>query len=74
MLDQIEKSEHPRCTFFVLRKKRSCRMFVKPGKSFCGEHTLIQSKLEHKEEQNKEGEDDEEEEDDKEEDKEGRRR
>lgn len=54
MIDQIEKSEHPRCTFFVLRKKRNCRMFVKPGKSFCGEHTLIQSNLEQKEEQNKE--------------------
>ena len=29
-----------RCNFFVQRKKRNCRMMVKPGKRFCGEHGL----------------------------------
>lgn len=29
-----------RCHFFVKRKKRNCRMLVKPGKKFCGEHAL----------------------------------
>lgn len=28
----------PQCLFFVLRKKRLCRMTVKPGKQYCGEH------------------------------------
>ncbi|CAK1588846.1 unnamed protein product [Parnassius mnemosyne] len=26
------------CQFYVLRKKRLCRMTVRPGKQFCGEH------------------------------------
>ncbi len=29
-----------RCEYFVPRKKRNCRMLVKPGKRFCGEHDL----------------------------------
>jgi hypothetical protein len=29
-----------RCAFFVQRKKRNCRMMVKPGKRFCGEHAF----------------------------------
>ncbi|CAH2263296.1 jg16106 [Pararge aegeria aegeria] len=28
----------PQCQHFVIRKKRLCRMTVKPGKSYCGEH------------------------------------
>ncbi|XP_001604909.2 tRNA:m(4)X modification enzyme TRM13 homolog [Nasonia vitripennis] len=31
------------CQFFVERKKRYCRMSVKKGKSFCGEHESTQS-------------------------------
>lgn len=26
------------CKYFVQRKKRYCRMTVRPGKSYCGEH------------------------------------
>lgn len=26
------------CKFFVMRKKRLCRMTVKPGRQYCGEH------------------------------------
>lgn len=29
-----------RCGFFVARKKRNCRMMVRPGKRFCGEHAV----------------------------------
>lgn len=28
----------PQCQFFVQRKKRLCRMTVKPGRRYCGEH------------------------------------
>ncbi|XP_034836362.1 tRNA:m(4)X modification enzyme TRM13 homolog [Maniola hyperantus] len=28
----------PQCQYFVKRKKRLCRMTVKPGKQYCGEH------------------------------------
>ncbi|OWR45001.1 putative coiled-coil domain-containing protein 76 [Danaus plexippus plexippus] len=28
----------PQCRFFVQRKKRLCRMTVKPGRNYCGEH------------------------------------
>ncbi|XP_063538029.1 tRNA:m(4)X modification enzyme TRM13 homolog [Cydia strobilella] len=28
----------PQCQFFVQRKKRMCRMTVKPGRQYCGEH------------------------------------
>ena len=35
---QLADSESTRCAFYVYRKKRSCRMMVKPGKKFCGEH------------------------------------
>jgi len=31
-----------RCGFFVLRKKRCCRMLVKPGKKYCGEHAHLE--------------------------------
>jgi tRNA:m4X modification enzyme len=30
--------ETTRCAFFVVRKKRCCRMLVKPGNRYCGEH------------------------------------
>ncbi|XP_072945447.1 tRNA:m(4)X modification enzyme TRM13 homolog [Epargyreus clarus] len=29
---------HPQCQFFVIRKKRLCRMTVRPGRNYCGEH------------------------------------
>lgn len=28
----------PQCQFFVVRKKRLCRMTVRPGRQYCGEH------------------------------------
>lgn len=31
-----------RCSFFVLRKKRKCKMMVRPGKRFCGEHAHLE--------------------------------
>ncbi|KAJ0172458.1 hypothetical protein K1T71_011597 [Dendrolimus kikuchii] len=31
-------SLEPQCQFFVVRKKRLCRMTVKPGRQYCGEH------------------------------------
>ena len=33
-----ERVDH--CDFFVVRKKRYCRMFVPDGKRFCAEHSL----------------------------------
>jgi hypothetical protein len=39
---QLATADADRCTFFVLRKKRSCRMMVKPGKRFCGEHAHLE--------------------------------
>ncbi len=35
---RLAESESDRCAYFVQRKKRTCRMMVKPGKRFCGEH------------------------------------
>ncbi|CAB3246955.1 unnamed protein product [Arctia plantaginis] len=37
LLQQQDLSE-PQCQFFVVRKKRLCRMTVKPGRQYCGEH------------------------------------
>ncbi|CAG9765306.1 unnamed protein product [Ceutorhynchus assimilis] len=37
-------SKHPNpdhCTYFVQRKKRYCKMLVKAGKKFCGEHHKV---------------------------------
>lgn len=28
----------PQCQHFVARKKRLCRMTVRPGRQYCGEH------------------------------------
>jgi len=36
--DQIIRPEPGRCGFYVQRKKRFCRMIVKPGHQYCGEH------------------------------------
>ncbi|CAG4987310.1 unnamed protein product [Colias eurytheme] len=33
-----EHLEKPQCQFFVVRKKRLCRMTVRPGRNYCGEH------------------------------------
>ena len=38
MRGRLAVDEKDRCSFFVHRKKRTCRMMVKPGKRFCGEH------------------------------------
>ncbi|XP_013144151.1 PREDICTED: tRNA:m(4)X modification enzyme TRM13 homolog, partial [Papilio polytes] len=31
----------PQCQFYVIRKKRLCRMTVRPGKQYCGEHNPL---------------------------------
>ena len=36
-------TEPARCSYVVPRKKRNCRMLVKPGKKFCGEHDVAKS-------------------------------
>ncbi|CAG9128538.1 unnamed protein product [Plutella xylostella] len=33
-----ENEAKPQCRYFVPRKKRLCRMTVRPGKNYCGEH------------------------------------
>ncbi|XP_050308508.1 tRNA:m(4)X modification enzyme TRM13 homolog [Anthonomus grandis grandis] len=33
-----DKSQQQQCKFFVQRKKRYCKMLVKPNQQFCGEH------------------------------------
>ncbi|KAM3955457.1 tRNA:m(4)X modification enzyme TRM13 homolog [Aphomia sociella] len=35
---QTKVTEGPQCQFFVIRKKRLCRMTVRPGRQYCGEH------------------------------------
>ena len=37
------EGEH--CQFFVIRKKRYCRMTVKKGNKFCGEHQQNQTDI-----------------------------
>ena len=37
---RLAVGENDRCAHFVQRKKRTCRMMVKPGKKFCGEHAI----------------------------------
>ncbi|XP_041969695.1 tRNA:m(4)X modification enzyme TRM13 homolog [Aricia agestis] len=34
----LKDNGEPQCQYFVLRKKRLCRMTVRPGKQYCGEH------------------------------------
>lgn len=40
---ETEKKEPTRCSYVVPRKKRNCRMLVKPGKTYCGEHDITKS-------------------------------
>ncbi|CAL1591802.1 unnamed protein product [Knipowitschia caucasica] len=43
MAAPVQESPEPqRCAFFVLRKKRSCKMIVGKGKRFCGEHAAME--------------------------------
>ena len=37
----IQRPEPGKCGFYVQRKKRFCRMVVKPGAQYCGEHTPL---------------------------------
>jgi len=37
----IQRPEAGKCGFYVQRKKRFCRMVVKPGAQYCGEHTPL---------------------------------
>lgn len=39
----IQRPEPGQCGFYVQRKKRFCRMVVKPGAQYCGEHTPLPS-------------------------------
>lgn len=34
----IPTNNEPNCKHFVIRKKRFCRMTVKKGNEYCGEH------------------------------------
>nr|CAH7724761.1 unnamed protein product [Callosobruchus chinensis] len=36
-----KKDNPPHCKYFVLRKKRYCKMTVKPGEEYCGEHQKV---------------------------------
>lgn len=36
--NDLSSALHPQCQYFVVRKKRLCRMTVKPGRQYCGEH------------------------------------
>ena len=40
---KLDDVEPIRCAYIVPRKKRNCRMLVKPGKKFCGEHDVVKS-------------------------------
>ncbi|XP_028035654.1 tRNA:m(4)X modification enzyme TRM13 homolog isoform X1 [Bombyx mandarina] len=37
-IHSTKESNGPQCQYFVLRKKRLCRMTVRPGNQYCGEH------------------------------------
>ena len=37
----IQRPDPGKCGFYVQRKKRFCRMVVKPGAQYCGEHTPL---------------------------------
>ncbi|KAG6448492.1 hypothetical protein O3G_MSEX005517 [Manduca sexta] len=39
----------PQCQYFVVRKKRLCRMTVRPGKQYCGEHEPQPKTVDNKE-------------------------
>jgi len=38
----FELSTSTSCAFYVPRKKRNCKMIVKTGKRFCGEHASFE--------------------------------
>ena len=40
---KMEKTEDFRCKYVIPRKKRNCRMLVKAGNDFCGEHALVET-------------------------------
>ena len=40
---KMDKDEPTHCCYIVPRKKRNCRMLVKPGKKYCGEHDIVKS-------------------------------
>ncbi len=39
----VDKND--RCAHFVQRKKRTCRMMIKPGKKYCGEHANLEEEV-----------------------------
>ena len=41
MLDSENSAQ--RCAFFLQKKKRLCRMTVKPGRKYCGEHAMLEN-------------------------------
>lgn len=53
-----DKSQQRTCGYVVPNKKRPCRMLVKSGKRFCGEHAMLEegngsSAEDHREEEEK---------------------
>ena len=38
-MNSVSSSEH--CHYVVPRKKRRCRMLIKPGNLYCGEHSHL---------------------------------
>lgn len=44
MTDNSKEMELPHCKHFVTRKKRYCRMTIKPGQEYCGEHMVPSAK------------------------------
>lgn len=37
-MNNSNEIQSPQCQYFVVRKKRLCRMTVRPGRQYCGEH------------------------------------
>ena len=40
-------TEESHCMYFVKRKRRYCRMIVKEGKKYCGEHQPVSLEFNH---------------------------
>lgn len=37
----ISKTKFNRCTYFVEKKQRTCRLLAKKDSKFCGEHSIF---------------------------------
>ncbi len=45
MAESCEINQSTTCAHFLVGKKRKCRMLVKAGKRFCGEHASLDPTL-----------------------------